>query len=211
MSENINIRLFFSKLDRAKYISALDLNKCMQRAIRRTDLPVWQTEGFNPHTYVTFALPLALGTEGIWESMDLKLTEEVPFEQVVDKLNAVLPRDIRALKVAVPVNKHTAIEKAEYEIITDCDMELLLDFFAQDKIITQKKTKKGIVDVDLKEHIEIISAENGKLIMRLPAGVNFTINPSLVFDAFSKAKNLEIKRLSITRTHILCADGTDFA
>ena len=30
---------------------------------RRAKLPVWYTLGFNPHVYLTYALPLALGYE----------------------------------------------------------------------------------------------------------------------------------------------------
>ena len=82
------IRIFFSKTGRAKYISALDLINCFQRALRRTDIPVWHTQGFNPHTYVNVNLPLSLGTEGIRESMDIKLTTEMSFSDVKDKLNA---------------------------------------------------------------------------------------------------------------------------
>ena len=110
------IRIFFSKTGRAKYISALDLINCFQRALRRTDIPVWHTQGFNPHTYVNINLPLSLGTEGIRESMDIKLTNEMTYSDVKDKLNAVLPPDIRVTEVAQPVKKHTEIEKSVYEI-----------------------------------------------------------------------------------------------
>ena len=96
---NIAVRLFFSKTGRAKYISALDLITCFQRAIRRTDIPIWHTQGFNPHTYVNVNLPLSLGSEGINESMDIKLTEQTDFDVVRDKLNAVLPPDIRIIRV----------------------------------------------------------------------------------------------------------------
>lgn len=48
------VRLFFTKLDRAKYISHLDMNRCMSRALKRSGLPVWYTGGFNPHMYLTF-------------------------------------------------------------------------------------------------------------------------------------------------------------
>ena len=79
---NIAVRLFFSKTGRAKYISALDLITCFQRAIRRTDIPVWHTQGFNPHTYVNVNLPLSLGSEGTNESMDIKLTEQMSFDLI---------------------------------------------------------------------------------------------------------------------------------
>ncbi len=54
----ITVRAFYKKTGRLKYISHLDINRCMQRAIKMSGLPVWYTEGFNPHAYVTFASAL---------------------------------------------------------------------------------------------------------------------------------------------------------
>lgn len=125
---NIAVRLFFSKTGRAKYISALDLITCFQRAIRRTDIPIWHTQGFNPHTYVNVNLPLSLGSEGINESMDIKLTEQTDFDVVRDKLNAVLPPDIRIIRAALPIKKHTEIEKSVYSVNIVCDYEKLEEF-----------------------------------------------------------------------------------
>ena len=57
------VRLRFTKTGEAAYISLLDLQRVMQRAFKRSGLPVWYTQGFNPHIYMTFAAPLALGQE----------------------------------------------------------------------------------------------------------------------------------------------------
>ena len=54
----------FSKTDEAAYISHLDLMHCMQRVIARAQLPVWYTEGFNQHIYISVALPLSTGYSG---------------------------------------------------------------------------------------------------------------------------------------------------
>ena len=49
------VRVFYKKLGRLKFISHLDMNRFMLRALRLSGLPVWYTEGFNPHPYATFA------------------------------------------------------------------------------------------------------------------------------------------------------------
>ena len=85
------VRIWFRKIGAAKYISHLDLNRCMARAMRRAAIPAWVTEGFNPHLFLTFALPLSLGQEGLDESMDIKLPDDFPIETLPDRLNAVLP------------------------------------------------------------------------------------------------------------------------
>lgn len=206
---NIPVRLFFSKTGRAKYISALDLINCFQRAIRRTDIPVWLTQGFNPHTYVNINLPLSLGTEGINESMDIKLVEEMDLQAVKQKLNNVLPVDIRITRAAYPIKKHTEIQKSVYTLYTDLDRDLFKSFLAQEKIITEKKTKKGITEIDLKPYIEFDEADD-KLLLTLPSGCDFTINPSLVISCFERYSGKEISKLDIVRTRILCKDGTVF-
>ena len=205
-----NIRVFFEKKGRAIYISHLDLYRVFQRAVKRCKLPVWETQGFNPHVYITFALPLALGVEGVCESLDTKLTEELSFDEIKDRLNSALPRDIRILRVAEQVYKPTEIEKSEYEINIDCDFGLLQEFFAQEQILTEKKTKRGISEIDLKPSIEITEMREGFIRMRLPSGTEFNINANLVFDAFEKQYSTEIVGMTIKRVAIYCKNGEIF-
>jgi len=205
-----NIRIFFSKTGRAVYISHLDLYRLFQRAVKRCKLPVWETQGFNPHVYITFALPLALGTEGLRESLDTRLTEELSFNEVRERLNAVLPGGIRVLDVAEPVYKNTDIEKSEYEIEISCDEAKLTEFFEQEKIITEKKTKRGIAEIDLKPVIEIAERRDGFIKMLLPSGTETNIGPNLVFDAFERFSGSEIASLKISRTDVYCKNGENF-
>ncbi len=72
---------FYKKVGDARYISHLDLSRFMQRSLKRTGLPLWHTEGFNPHPYVTFALPLSVGQSGQRETMDFRLVSPVPTER----------------------------------------------------------------------------------------------------------------------------------
>lgn len=205
-----NIRIFFSKTGRAVYISHLDLYRLFQRAVKRSKLPIWETQGFNPHVYITFALPLALGTEGICESLDTRLTEDLTFDEVKERFNAVLPDGIRVLSVAEPIMKNTDIAKSEYEIEILCDEARLTEFFAQEKIITEKKTKRGITEIDLKPVIEIAERREGYIKMLLPSGTETNISPNLVFDAFEQFSGVEIETLRIKRTNVYCKNGEIF-
>ncbi len=207
---SVNTRVFFSKTDRAKYISHLDLNHCVQRAIRRSKLPVWQAEGFNPHTYVAFMLPLSLGQEGICEAMDFRLTEDVSAEDVAKRLNEALPPDIRVIRVAAPKYKNTDIASAEYRIESDIDTEKFLEFVSRDRIVAEKKTKKGVSEIDLKPLVSELSVTEEAITLRLPAGNDFNINPALLFEEYKQSTGRKISRLRIVRTRTFCADGNDF-
>ena len=109
-----DVRVWFSKTGTARYISHLDLNRCMSRAFHKAKLPLWYTEGFNPHVFLTFAAPLSLGFEGRRESMDIRLIEEIPYAELIEKLNAGLPHDIRVYAVTEPEMKGNDVANAEY-------------------------------------------------------------------------------------------------
>ena len=114
------VRATFEKRRRAKYISHLDLMRCMQRAFRRAGVPIWFTEGFNPHAYLMFPLALSLGYESGCEIMDFRLDGDMTMEEAMTRLNHVLPPDLQILSVSAPAAKHTDIASAEYNILIPC-------------------------------------------------------------------------------------------
>lgn len=206
---NVNTRVFFSKTERAKYISHLDLYRVFQRAVIKSKLPAWYTEGFNPHLYIQFMLPLSLGQEGIREAADLKLTEDIPFEEVTERLNASLPLDLRIIETAAPVMKNTDIVEAEYEIESALNRDKFAQFAESEKILVEKKTKKGISEIDLKPYIKNLKIGD-KITLILPAGNDFNLNPSLLFNAFESSTGEKITRLKIVRTKIFAKNGEEF-
>ena len=97
----ITVRISFEKKNEASYISLLDLQRVMQRVLKRSGLPVWHTLGFNPHIYMTFACPLSLGQESECECVDVKTEAEAPdFAQWQTALNAIMPAGINVTRVA---------------------------------------------------------------------------------------------------------------
>lgn len=199
---SVNTRAFFSKTGRAKYISHLDLSSVVIRAMKRTRLPIWQTEGFNPRTYVTFMLPLSLGQEGLHEAMDFRLTEDVPYSEVKERLNAALPADIRVTEITVPKDKNTDITAARYRIESSADPEKLRALCEKEQINVEKRTKKGSTIVDLKPLMSDVMLDGEVLEVTLPAGNSFNINPALIFEAYAAEFGERVKRLKIVRTNI---------
>lgn len=199
---SVNTRAFFSKMGRAKYISHLDLSSVIIRAMNRTKLPIWQTEGYNPRTYVTFMLPLSLGQEGEHEAMDFRMLEDVPADEIRDRLNAALPADIRVTEVTVPKDKNTDITAARYRIESSADPEKLRALCEKEQINIEKRTKKGSAIVDLKQLMTDVELDGNVLRVTFPAGTTFNINPSLLFEAYAAEYGEKVKRLRIVRTNI---------
>ena len=96
------IRVEFCKTEDLKFISHLDLQHLLIRAGRRAELPFAYTEGFNPGPKVSIALSLPIFAEGQKELVDIELAVDLNAEDLKERLNAQLPREIqisRARKV----------------------------------------------------------------------------------------------------------------
>ncbi|MEG1995999.1 MAG: TIGR03936 family radical SAM-associated protein [Oscillospiraceae bacterium] len=220
-SNVINLRVFYEKLSRAKYISHLDITRCMQRAIKRAGIPVWYTEGFNPHIYITFALPLSLGYESYCEIMDMRLTQQMDFNVIKDKLNECLPCDIRVRDVALQIEKPEAIVNANYRVSLFSDkiapqtvLDSFNEFFSNDKIEVMKKSKKGSKLVDIKPDCKVISLnliENGiEINLDCTAGISKNVNPSLLIAEFKTRYNYSDLFMSVVKNAVYDSDGNLF-
>lgn len=217
-----SIRIWFTKKDASKYISHLDLTRCLIRAFRRTDIPLWYTEGFNPHPYLVFGLPLPLGVEGLREVLDIRLTDDsYTNERVLSELNRVTVPGIEFLEVAEPVEKSLAINKAKYTVcvpdVVDSKMFYSKIKAAVEKgeIIIEKKTKKGgIKEINVCEHLTDFncSFDNNIINMSfiLPAGNDFTVNPVLFCNALFSMVGEETPLHRIVRHKLLTKNLLEF-
>ena len=84
----------FEKSERLRHIGHLDIQRAMQRALRRSGLPVSYSKGFNPHILLTFASALSTGAIGEKEIMDVSLNEDVTAEAFLAAMNEALPPDM---------------------------------------------------------------------------------------------------------------------
>ena len=214
-------RLVFGKKGRARYISHLDLMRAFQRVFKRAGIPLWYTQGFNPHAYLMFPLALPLGTDSSVEVLDIALIEELPFDVLRDRINACMPEGLSIVSAGKPQMKHTDIAFAQYDIrlVTDRSpketAEAFRCFLSAEKIEVEKRTKKrGINLVDIKPHINMLSLDTDEtaalITLRLPAGNEFNLNTGVVLDAFAAVFGGRIDSIYTTRTKILTKNGENF-
>ena len=153
----------YSKESGIKFISHLDLMRTIQRVIRRADLPIEYSKGFNPHMNVSIAQPLSVGMYSCGEYMDVGLSEDMTEESIKDKLRSNLPVGIQIIevtKVRIGENKKipqamALIDAAKYSInIKYNDTTSLNDeinkILKEKEWITIKIGKNGEKSVDIK-------------------------------------------------------------
>ncbi len=212
------VRITFSKQGRARYISHLDLNRTMIRALRRAELPIWYTEGFNKHPYVTFAAPLSLGFEGERETMDVRLNEEYDMGELVRRLDAVMPEGLHITAAALAVKKAGDVDRAVYELCLGCTCANVEAFLAQPSIVVRKKTKKKTwKELDLSPFLQnaqsVVSEKEEGTVWKLTLPCNSTdsVNPSLVTEALRTFLAQDELPCSVRRLAVLDKDGNPFA
>lgn len=83
-----------SKGGRGAVLSHLDIQRTLQRAMRRADIPLRYSKGFNPHPELHFATALPTGARGMWEWFDVELEEPMDTEDFVQALNGQLPEGL---------------------------------------------------------------------------------------------------------------------
>lgn len=217
------VRLKFSKTDRCKYISHLDINRCMSRALTRAQIPLWYTEGFNPHPYMCFSLPLPLGVESLNESMDIRITGDISNEEIKSKMNNVLPTGIRILDVYDDFRPDKDIAYADYVIKIQFKdnknaFEKIASVLNGDEITAVKKAKKGkrkvFKEVNIKPLVYSSNASirNDEIVLnlRLCAGIEKNLNPCLLFDTIMKLIDMDYEWKSISKISLLDKDFKEF-
>ena len=217
------VRVWFHKTGPIRYISHLDLMRTMTRAIRRSGINLWYTEGFNPHPYMTFALPLSLGMQSLCESMDIRIEGDATNEEICAALQRVMPEGISVTAVKDPVLDPKFIAFARFSVAFEnaADpvvlQEKVQQLLAGDSLIVQKLGKKGhkkvMKEIDLLASLQSftpgVEGDTFLLELVLPAGSVSNVNPSLLCD--------EILKLDpgayyvITRQELLTKDMEVFA
>lgn len=199
-----SVRIFYKKFGNMKFVSHLDINRFMIRVVRMSRIPVWYSEGFNPHPYITFALPLSLGFDSEYEVVDIRLDQDdYPNEMVFEKLKELMPEGIAVFDCGDPIMKAGEVAFADFRINFDnlSFKDELDSFLSSETIYAEKKTKKGGTKLlDLKEYINNFSFDDNSLILTLAAGGSNNLNPKLLLDAFEAQTGLELPAVTITRT-----------
>ena len=191
------LRLRFSKTGRIKYISHLDLMRTMKRAFIRAGVKLRYKEGFNPHPYMAFALPLPVGCESMCEIMDFELEDGVAFENLPEQLSGALPEGIAISAPYIAEQKASAIAWIEIsgrmnymDGVPDGAEDRLAEYFTADSIIIPKKTKRGMADLDIIPCISGIRFEAaGKNLLKMSAMISAqdpSLNPENIITAIKR-------------------------
>ena len=216
------LRFVFSEGGALTYVSHLDIQRAVTRAVVRSKLPVYYTEGFNPIPKLTFASPLSVGCGGEREMAQIKLMKDVPDAQALEALHHAMPDDIRVLEVYTPEIDFKKIAWARNVIEFHCQLDnpekalqCLREKFSG-PVIVMKKTKSTEKEVDISPFIRSVSFDYAdgtgiRIVTETCSDNTNYLNPEYVAKAAAFAADPEGKGYhTITRKYFMLEDGTVF-
>lgn len=189
------LRIIFGKTGAMKYTGSLDVSKIWERILRRADLPIMYTQGFNTRPRIQLAMALPLGITSECEILDVSLREQITFDEteLIEKLLAVSPvgLDIFAIEEVEIWESamQSLVESAEYRlhfedgIERDILQQKVDDIMNRDRIIVEKirKRKRSVMDIRpliIDVHID----NNNDLIAHLSVGDRGNMRPDQLIE-----------------------------
>ena len=196
------------------YASVLDLGRLWDRLLRRAELPLAYSQGFNPHPRLAFAAALPVGYTSECEMVDILLAERVATEEMARRIDGERPAGLSILSVdEVPLNAtapQSTMRQADYVVRLEGafgagEAEQALDALLARPHVMRERFRKGRVrEYDLRALIhEAVCEEDGAggalLRLRLACGSQGAGRPEEVVDELG----LAIERQAIRRVRLL--------
>lgn len=154
----------FEKGETLRYIGHLDLMRTVQRALRRSGLPIKYSNGFNPHIRLSFAAPLSVGVVGKRELMEVPVEDGLTPEQFQTTFNAVSPACLQVVYARCISDEFptlmSLVAGSRYTIrlfagdLADVAAEAFDRFMALESYVTTRRTKSGENPCDIRPFIK---------------------------------------------------------
>lgn len=141
-------RICYEKTGRLIYVSHLDMQRMFQRMFRRSGLSLMFSQGFNPHTLMTYTPPLPIFASSLAEYLDIELTGDESADEAFRRLTEAAPEGLNIKSVICPGEGALPLSKlfssAEYEIVlsTEAAASDILKYYEENPEITVEKLNK---------------------------------------------------------------------
>ena len=212
-SKTMRIRVKFAKTEPMRFTSHLDLYRAWERLLRRADVPLVFSQGYNPRPRIQLAAPLPLGITSGCEIIDIWMSDsQSDLQTFKTRLIQVQPPGIEVREVECIDPKSPPLQKkvqaAEYSV-TLLDPTPNLDrkitaLLKSDSILRQRRGKSYDLRPLINELSLVLGQDNSsiQLFMQLTAQEGGTGRPEEVLLAL----DITPENTRIVRTRLIYQD-----
>lgn len=181
-------RVRFTKAERLRFLSHHELMRVFERALRRTELPLRMTEGFNPHPILSFPVALGIGFESRDEVMELELASWIAPRKIQEQLGAQMPGGLQVLSVeAFHRRDREQVDYVEYEVKLPAPAEDLAArieaFLAKAECVVERSRGAVSKPVEIRQYVMDLELESAVVMMRIRNTDTGTARPDEVLRA----------------------------
>lgn len=159
------LRLRYAKRGPGRFTSHRDFGRALERALRRADIPMAYSSGFNPHPRISYANAAPTSAASEAEFVELGLKEVCDPAKVMEALNEVLPTGFVVIDVAEARRESlgellqasdwiVTLAGAEPGVLASAVEQLL----AREEFTVERMTKNGLRAFDVRSAILALSA-----------------------------------------------------
>ena len=159
-------RLRYTKVGPARFTSARDVGRIMERALKRAQVPVAYSSGFNPHQRVSYAFPASTGAASTAEYAVVALARPMSADELQTRLNDTLPTGMRvtaSLTGKQPLAPQLAASQWRLTwpgAASDTALRgAVAAFLAADTVIVERRSKSGVGKQDVRAAVVGLDAD----------------------------------------------------
>ena len=172
------LRVQYAKRGPARFTSTRDFGRAFERALRRAEVPMAYSSGFNPHPRISYAnaSPTSAATEA--EYLEIGLREACDPEAVRAALDEALPPGLDVVRVVVSDRRSLgdALTASDWLVELDSvgagDIDPAVLARAVDELVSRESftvsrmTKTGLREFDVRSAIVTLVADGTSLELR---------------------------------------------
>ncbi len=210
----MKVRIKFKKDGSLRFIGHLDVMRFFQKVMRRAQIPIAFTAGYNPHMIMSFASPLGIGLTSQGEYFDIELAGHISSAEAVRRMNAVTAEGMEVISVRqiAEEKKMTAMaiaSAADYLVGCKCrengtlfTQKMITGFLGQQEIVVTKQTKRSEQEADIRPLIYQMELTKEGIYLQLAAGSAQNLKPELVMSALCRFAGIDEASMTWTRRRL---------
>ena len=209
----------FEKSERIRHIGHLDIQRSVQRGLRRSGLPVAYSGGFHPHILISFASALSTGAAGKREIMDVTLAEPVTPELFLERMNQAMPPELHLIEAKPLDDKAPAmmslVRAAEYDLAIDGEeaaaqlTAVIPAALGQTELTAMRKTKTKLEECNIRPLIHALDGAGNHIHAVLTLTERESCKPGMLLEALCRLAGQDNPpRMVITRLRLMGSDET---
>lgn len=201
------IQVRFIKSDRARFLSHHELMTFMERAVRRANIPIKMSEGFNPRPRISFPTALSLGVASDDEVIYLNISEWMPCQEILRRLQPQLMPGISIKSIEPVISKEPPqVEAVEYQISFDSTIESpsqedIDSLLSKTQILLERFRKGFLKTVDVRKFIiKVQKVDDNTISFLAKYTSDGSISPAEILKALGVKEGLNGDKVIVKKT-----------